>query len=138
LGLKFNIPTNDTENLNSNINTTTIMHHKRTWFFFSGLYVGIELVVLVAFLLSKSYVGYVIVGVMATFICFEIFRIYRKTQIISRGHHLTNEQKLKRDSYRNQLGGYRYYYDIWYRFADSTEQEYMAEKLHQIVKKTRY
>jgi hypothetical protein len=93
------------------------MHHRRTCFLFSGLYIGIELVVLMACLLAKSYISYIMAGVMATFICFEIFRIYRKTQVITRGHHLTNEQKSRRDSYRIQLRGYRYYYNIWYRFA---------------------
>lgn len=114
------------------------MDHTSTWFLFSGLYIAIELTLLIVFLLTKSLVGYVVASIMATFICFEIFRIYRKTQVIVSGRHLTNEQRSKRDSYRNQLGGYRYYYNVWYRFADSTEQEYMAEKLHKVVKKIRY
>ena len=115
-----------------------IMHHTITWFLLSSLYVAIELIMLIAFLLTNSYVGYIVASVMAAFICFEIFRIYRKTQVITNGRHLTEEQRSKRDSYRNQLDGYRYYYNIWYRFADSTEQEYMAEKLHKIVKKTHH
>ena len=114
------------------------MNHTKTWFFMSGLYISIELAVLIAFILAKSYVGYLVAGIMAMFICFEIFRIYRKTQVLTRGRHLSSEQKSKHDSYRNQLCGYRHYYNIWYRFADSTEQEYMAEKFHQIIKKTRH
>ena len=114
------------------------MNHRKTWFFLSGLYIAVELAVLIAFMSAKSYLGYFIAGVMATFICFEAFRIYRKTQVLTRGHHLTHEQRAKIDTYRNQLSGYRHYYNIWYRFADSTEQEYMAEKFHQIIKKRRH
>ena len=126
------------KNLKSYFNKITTMNHRKTWFFLSGLYISIELAVLIAFVLTKSYVGYFVAGVMALFICFELFRIYRKTQVITGDHHLTQEQKSKRDSYRNQLYGYRHYYNIWYRFADSTEQEYMADKFHQIIKKTRH
>jgi uncharacterized membrane-anchored protein YitT (DUF2179 family) len=81
------------------------MNHRKTWFFLSGLYISIELAVLIAFVLTKSYVGYFVAGVMALFICFELFRIYRKTQVITRDHHLTQEQKSKRNSNRNQPYG---------------------------------
>jgi hypothetical protein len=113
------------------------MNHRKTWFFFSGLYITIELAVLVVFLFAGGYVGYVVAGAMAVFVCFEVFRIYRKTQVIARGHHLTDEQKLKQASYKKQLSGYGHYYNVWYRFADSSEQEYMANKFHEVLKKTR-
>jgi hypothetical protein len=91
------------------------------------------------FLSAKTMLGLVGAGVVFMFFSYEIYRLYLKIKLYNRGRPLSEEQKKLREGYRRQRRNYGRYnlYNTWYRFADATEHEYLAEKLHERFKRVR-
>ncbi len=76
------------------------MHHVKTSFFLSGLYLLIALFLVYLCFSAKAYI------VMFPFLLLamlEVFRIYRKTKFVSTKNHLTREKlDRKEDSQRQK------------------------------------
>jgi hypothetical protein len=109
------------------------MRHVKTSFFLSGLTLCIE-VILGWLVLSVHDAGhYVLGGVLFTLALLEIYRIYRKVRLLLThpSHimlkHMSDAQQKARS----------YYWNIWYRFADASEHEYIAQKFHEQIRRLR-
>ena len=101
------------------------MHHTKTSFLLSGVYLSVELLLMGICVSAKNFL---MAGVIVVFFCLEIFRTYRKTNFITKGH-LTHDEKARRDSLHKARSNYYHYYNIWYRFADASEQRIYFTKI---------
>jgi hypothetical protein len=107
------------------------MHHKKTSLFLSGMFLSIEFLLFAIFVFARSLFGasffFAIFGL-------DIYRLYRKMKFRSIKDPLTYEKtELKRQAQR-QINSY--YWNIWYRFADASDHDFIAKKLHEQIKKT--
>ncbi len=104
------------------------MHHVKTSFFLSGLFLTIEISVTYFCLSGKAYpVGAFFLGITLL----DVYRIYRKVRFL-RSHPSQEERMRRLDQIQK---GSSYYYNIWYRFADASEHEYIANKFHERLRK---
>src|SRR4030042_2300304 len=101
------------------------MRPKKASLFMSSILLIVYSSILAVFLYNKS-----VASVLPLiFVSYESFRLYRKIQLIRKG---------VKEQWRTQLLISNHYYNVWYRFADSTEQEYVAEKFHETIRRIRH
>ena len=100
------------------------MRHKKASLALSVLLLTVYTLLLAVFLYNKS-VASILPFILVSY---ESFRLYRKVQLIRNG---------SKAQWRSQLPINNHYYNVWYRFADSTEQDYIAEKFQQTIKRIR-
>jgi hypothetical protein len=115
------------------------MRHVKTSFTISGVSLTLWIILLALFLSAKSSAGLVMAGVSFMFFSYEVYRLYRKLLLYNWGRPLSVERKRKIEQFRRQYGDYQRsnLYHVWYRFADATEQEYLAEKFQESLKRVR-
>ncbi len=106
------------------------MRHKKTSLFLSGMFLSVEFSLFAVFVFAKSLFGasffFAIFGL-------DIYRLYRKMKFWSIKDPLTyNRTATKREA---QLQINSHYWNIWYRFADASDHEYMAKKINEQIKK---
>lgn len=107
------------------------MRHRKTSLFLSGMFLSIEFALFAVFALAKSLFG---AGFFLVIFGLDIYRLYRKMKFWSIKDPATYEKMAKKRE--AQLGINSYYWNIWYRFADATEHDYIAQKLHEQFRKT--
>jgi hypothetical protein len=106
------------------------VHHKKTSYFISGVFLLLEFTLAVA---TSFNIKFWFISIFFwAFGCLEIYRLIRKYKFYS--HHHTKAELTDRISYR-QTPGLRH--PAWHNFADATEQEYIADKFHDQIKKIR-
>ncbi len=115
------------------------MRHVKTSFAISAAYLTLGIFLIALCLSARTFGGYLLAIIPLIFTSYEVYRVYRKLQLYNHGRPLTPEQEKLRQQLRSQKHGYQRYnlYHKWYRFADATEQEYLAEKIHETAKKVR-
>ena len=101
------------------------MRHKKASLFISGILLIIYSLILAVFLINRS-VAFILPFI---FVSYESFRLFRKIKLIRKG---------VKEQWRTQLPISNHYYNVWYRFADSTEQEYIAEKFQETIRRIRH
>ncbi len=109
------------------------MRHKLTSFFLSGLYLTIESLLAALCFYAKIYFLGIAIAIL---IFLEAFRAYRKVQFVRIKDHLAQDE-MARKRY-DQQQQYGHYFNIWYRFADSSDHEFIAQKFHSQIRKLRH
>lgn len=104
-----------------------------TSFFLSGLYLTIESSLAALCFYAKIYfLGVVLI----IFIFLETFRAFRKVQFVRIKDHLAQEAIARKRYDQQPLFGH--YYNVWYRFADASDHEFIAQKFHDGIGKIRH
>ena len=106
------------------------MHHKKTSMFLSSMFLTIEFLLFAIFVYARSLVG---AGFFFAIFGLDIYRLYRKMKFLSIKDPLTYEKTALKRQAQRQINSY--YWNIWYRFADASDHEFIAEKLHTQTKK---
>jgi fatty acid desaturase len=105
------------------------MQHIKISFFLSGLWLCIEVLLVYLCIWARVY----LVGVpFFIFTLLDVYRIYRKVQFLKSGP--SREERERRADLARQ--GRSYYWNLWFRFADAPEHEFIAQKFHKAIKKT--
>ena len=107
------------------------MHHKKTSLFLSGMFLSVEFLLFAIFLYVRSVLG---AGFFFTVFWLDIYRLYRKMKFRSTRDHLTYEKTAMKRKAQRQINSY--YWNLWYRFADASDHEFIAQKFHEQIKKT--
>ena len=107
------------------------MHHKKTSFFLSGMFLSIEFLLFAIFVFAKSLFG---ASFFLAVFGLDIYRLYRKIKFRSIKDHLTHNKTATKREAQRQINSH--YWNIWYRFADASDHEFIAKKLHEQIKKT--
>ena len=91
----------------------------------------------VVFLIENTLAGYIFGGLFLGLSCLSGHFFYHIFWIHNWGRPLSEEKKRKREQYRRQMRDYQGYnlYHRLYRFADSTEIEYQAQKAREEIEK---
>ena len=106
------------------------MLHKKTSFFPSGIFLSVELLLFVIFVFAKSIFG---AGLFFAILGLDIYRVYRKMKFLAIKNPLTYEKTAMKRASQRQINSY--YWNIWYRFADASDHEFIAQKFHEQIKK---
>ena len=104
------------------------MRHIKTSFFLSALYLLVEIGLAYLCFAAKAYpIG----AFLAVLTFLELYRLNRKIHFLK--NPLTREDLSHRKDLQQKANSY--YWNQWYRFADSHEHEYIANKFHEQIKK---
>jgi hypothetical protein len=84
-----------------------------------------------------TFAGYFLAAMFLGIGAYEAYRLHRKLWLYNRGRPLSAEKKKKLEQYRSQMRDHQRYnlHHVWYRFADATEHEYLAEKAKRTMKR---